>query len=243
VANLSLVHLEGADLSSTHLEGASLEEADLRKVKFRNAFLQGTNCRKAIVDGETLIWGCKINKRGAIEKNYTDFAGVGLDSARIQPQIKQLLQFNIRKSNWSLWYEKHPKLKWLVKPFWLMSDYGMSTGRIAFTFLGLAFVFANIYYLWGCLASPGIVENLFVDRNGVDIQWWLVPLRTLYFSIVTQTTLGFGDMYANAHSFWGHILLSFQVILGYVLLGALVTRFAVLFTAGGPAGRFAEKKQ
>jgi len=32
-----------------------------------------------------------------------------------------------------------------------------------------------------------------------------------------------------------------QVILGYVLLGALVTRFAVLFTAGGPAGKFAKE--
>lgn len=31
-----------------------------------------------------------------------------------------------------------------------------------------------------------------------------------------------------------------EVLLGYVLLGALVTRFAVLFTAGGPAGKFAE---
>jgi hypothetical protein len=28
--------------------------------------------------------------------------------------------------------------------------------------------------------------------------------------------------------------------LGFVLLGALVTRFAVLFTAGGPAGKFAD---
>jgi hypothetical protein len=34
-----------------------------------------------------------------------------------------------------------------------------------------------------------------------------------------------------------------QVIWGYVLLGALVTRFAVLFTAGGPAGRFADEKK
>jgi len=55
-----------------------------------------------------------------------------------------------------------------------------------------------------------------------------------------MTTLGFGDMYANCQSFWGHALLILQVLLGYVLLGALVTRFAVLFTAGGPAGRFSE---
>ncbi|UCF42435.1 MAG: hypothetical protein JSV99_07470 [Planctomycetota bacterium] len=33
-----------------------------------------------------------------------------------------------------------------------------------------------------------------------------------------------------------------QVILGYVLLGALVTRFAVLFTAGGPAGKFSKSE-
>jgi len=30
--------------------------------------------------------------------------------------------------------------------------------------------------------------------------------------------------------------------LGYVLLGALVTRFAVLFMAGGPAGKFSNDK-
>jgi len=54
-------------------------------------------------------------------------------------------------------------------------------------------------------------------------------------------------MYASAHSFFrglfGHALLALQVILGYVLLGALVTRFAVLFTAGGPAGKFADEKK
>jgi hypothetical protein len=31
------------------------------------------------------------------------------------------------------------------------------------------------------------------------------------------------------------------VFIGYVLLGALVTRFAILFTAGGPAGKFADE--
>jgi hypothetical protein len=34
-----------------------------------------------------------------------------------------------------------------------------------------------------------------------------------------------------------------QVILGYALLGALITRFAVLFTVGGPAGKFAKKER
>ena len=38
-------------------------------------------------------------------------------------------------------------------------------------------------------------------------------------------------------------MLTIQVVLGYILLGALVTRFALLFTAGGPAGEFADEKE
>jgi len=55
------------------------------------------------------------------------------------------------------------------------------------------------------------------------------------------------EPHTNAHHFWrglfGHILLAIQVILGYVLLGALVTWFAVLIAAGGPAGRFADGRE
>lgn len=96
--------------------------------------------------------------------------------------------------------------------------------------------------------DPGIVSNLFVlEGEQETVSPWLVPFRAVYFSIVTMTTLGFGDMYANAHSFlrglFGHALLALQVILGYVLLAALVTRFAVLFTAGGPAGEFSKESK
>ncbi len=64
----------------------------------------------------------------------------------------------------------------------------------------------------------------------------------LYFAALTMTTLGFGDIAANPDSICRQLRLMLQVILGYVLLGALVTRFAVLFTAGGPAGKFADEK-
>ncbi len=55
---------------------------------------------------------------------------------------------------------------------------------------------------------------------------------------MTMTTLGFGDMYAAPGSVWGHILLTFQVLFGYVLLGALITRFAILFSSEGPLGEW-----
>lgn len=246
VRSISNGNLQSAEVWSADLENACLSGCDLKNANFSYAVLKGAcfddsellgaSFQQAVVDGSTSFWECYVDR-------HTDFRGVALDSASIDPATKQLLEYNIRRMNWEEWYKEHSKLKWVVQPFWWMSDYGRSTGRIIFTFFGLAFVFANIYYHWGRIAPPGIVSNLFVDGSGAAVPGWLVPLRTLYFSIVTMTTLGFGDMYANAQSIWGHILLSLQVILGYVLLGALVTRFAVLFTAGGPAGEFAKEKK
>ena len=153
------------------------------------------------------------------------------------------------------WYKAHGVLRWPVRWFWWVSDYGSSTGRIVGTFFTLALVFAAVYYASGFIDYyflgtkdyPGVVSNLFVLEGKQEVvSCWLVPFRAAYFSIVTMTTLGFADMNASAYSFlrglFGHMLLAVQVILGYVLLGALVTRFAVLFTAGGPAGEFADEK-
>jgi len=99
-------------------------------------------------------------------------------------------------------------------------------------------IFAALY------SNIEAVSNLSIEPHAPLWHYFLLMfLRPIYFSVVTMTTLGFGDMYANSQSILGHILLTFQVMLGYVLLGALVTRFAVLFTAGGPAGTFADEKE
>jgi hypothetical protein len=171
--------------------------------------------------------------------------------------MKQLLEYNVRRSNWEQWYKFEDRGNWrdsskkrrgfskaisyLVRFFWWVSDYGISAPRIIGVFSILAIAFAVIYYFWGLIHPPGIVDSLFVDGDGVEVVSWLVPLRAIHFSVVIMT-VGFTNMHANAHSFWAHILVGFQMILGFVLLGALVTRFAVLFTAGGPAGKFADEK-
>jgi hypothetical protein len=137
--------------------------------------------------------------------------------------------------------------EWFIRYFWNISDYGHSTKQIIRTFFRLAILFGIYYYIGGAIdcycfenSSPGIVSELF-EFNGIALPWWEIPFRSVYFSIVTMTTLGFGDMHANAgnpFAIVGYLLLTIQVLLGYVMLGALVTRFAVLFTAGGPAGKF-----
>jgi len=270
-AKFSSAHLKGVDLWHSYLKKAVFHHVDLRYAKlglthlegaeFKYAKIQGANFPFCIVDGETLFLGCEID-------HHTWFYAVGLGMVRIDTRVKELLEYNVRRGKWVGWYwgyrggetwwlettrEKRmrviraiPRLIFTfpVRVFWSFSNYGISTWRVIIWFLVLSLLFATIYancaYWW----PLGIVSNLTVEPHlPIWHYFLLLLLRPIYFSVVTMTTLGFGDMYANAQSIWGHILLSLQVILGYVLLGALVTRFAVLFTAGGPAGRFANEKK
>jgi hypothetical protein len=228
-------HLENADFSNANLENVKLMETNLRSARFGNTKLQSADFSRAIVDGKTLFSeDCEVD-------SDTKFEAVALGNLRIYPNMRQLLEYNIRRKNWEQWYKSKSKNKWIIKMhqlitlpvrlFWWISNYGLSTWRIILTFFALAFVFALIYWLWPkCVLVNGIVG---------DIKGFV---HALYFSVVTMTTLGFGDIAANPDSWKGQGLLMLQVIFGYVLLGALVTRFAVLFTAGGPAGKFAPTK-
>jgi len=227
-ANLEEAKLQGAELWNANLKGAKLQLAKLQGANVKNADLEGANLQFAklqgakfmgvIVDGATSFLGCEIDEN-------TDFRHTGLENARIESGTKYLLKYNIRRMNWEDWYGKHWFLQWPVRLFWWVSDYGISTGRIMFTFFNLAVWFAVIYLLWpDCVMVNGEVGDI---RGTV---------HAIYFSVVT--TLGFGDIAANPDSWQGQVALMVEVILGYVLWGALVTRFAVLFTSDGPAGSY-----
>ena len=240
-ANLNRASLKGVDLIDAHLEGAYLIQAHLEGAELLRAHLESAKFGGAVVDGATLLFDCTFNE-------MTEFVGVGLATARIDPGLRQELEGIVRRLNWLKWYEKHRFLKFLVQGFWLMSDYGRSTSRVILSIFLWALFFASIYYVLGSIDyylhdqvnNPGIVKNLFtIDIDPIDgrvtpVKDVVIPFRALYFSIVTMTTLGFGDMAANPESIVGHVILAIQVLMGYVLLGVLVTRFAVLFTSGGP---------
>jgi hypothetical protein len=218
-------HLEEAVFNLAGLEGGCLELAHLQRATFKGATF----------DKWTSFEGCHIDKRA-------EFRESDMTNLRVSPWIRQLMEYNVRRKNWEDWYKQHKILKWPVWLFWLISDYGISAPRLIGVFVVSAVAFAFVYYLWGIIAPPGIIDNLIVDGNGVKVASWLVPIRVAHFSVVIMT-VGFTNMHANAHSFWAHILVGLQMILGFVLLGALVTRFAVLFTAGGPAGKFADENK
>ncbi len=245
-ADLKRTHLEGADLRwanlaganflEAHIEGANFFGAQLEGALLTMAYLEGTVFRFAKIDAETVIAECNFDRN-------TDFTGVGLDAARIGPNLKEAMKNNIRRKQWKLWFRSGAW--WLklmknttVRPFWWITDYGSSTPRIIYTFLLLAVAFGLVYY--GFETHPqldGIIQNLRIGK----MNDWHVLARSMYFSLVTMTTLGFGDMHAVRSSetwaLFGYFFLSLQVIIGYVLLGALVTRLGVLFSGSGLAQR------
>lgn len=221
-ANIQGTRLQGANMIEACLLGANVRYAFLKATNLHHAFLQGADFSYAIVDGETLLDTNKIDKN-------TNFASVGLASARLKPGLADSLSYNIRRKRWTEWYDQGNIFlrlikKSLIQPFWLISDYGRSTSRIILVFISLALVFAMIYWM-----NPEMIDNLEPNKSFCKLY------RTLYFSTVTMITLGFGNMNAHADSFWGNTMVSFQIISGYLILAALVTRISMLFNSGGPA--------
>lgn len=123
-----------------------------------------------------------------------------------------------------------------VRAFWWLSDYGESTMRIVTVFLAAIIIFALIYSHGVSKRDPGYIKNLYdfgkISSNGPNRK--AIFVRSIYFSVGTMTTLGFGDMHAKPSSAKGQIIVVAQVICGYFLLGAIITRLGILFTSGGP---------
>lgn len=251
--NLRFADLKGADLSGADLYRANLSSARLSKTNIEKASLFrtdifDTDLKYARVNSETYISPEQFSKS-------TDFTGVGLDSVLICPRIKEGLKDIIRKKKWEEWWNEGPfwkkiLFKFIVMVFWYFSDFGGSTKRLVSTLAIISILFSMIYagsaiydfHFNDNKNNPGIINNLYnknilekFDNTGKEIDYFHLLIRSVYFSIVTMTTLGFGDMSASEVCPSGHIFLIIQVTLGYFLLGAIITRFAILFSGGGPA--------
>ena len=90
--------------------------------------------------------------------------------------------------------------------WWITSDCGRSITRWCALVMILALGFAWLYTL-----------------VGVDFGDYQTSLSPLYYSIVTLTSLGYGDVVPT--SIAGQLLAMLEVILGYVMLGGLLALF------------------
>jgi len=209
-ADFNLACMQGAEFMSSNLEMASFSVSHIEGVNFSNAHLEGAQFTLAVVNGETLFSNNTIDEK-------TDFTGTSLSSARILPELRTKLERNIRQISWEKWYTKNKMLEIPAKVFWKISDYGSSTLSILFTFL-----FSNVIFMMFYLAlrDAGLLNGSILS-SGNDLllaymQTTLVPFGILGIDLTTL-------------SLFPVFIIFVQVIFGYTILAALVTRMAIMF--------------
>lgn len=247
-AQLIKTNFQGADLADAQLVGAAAEGAILSNANFKRANLMHADLEQALmistvfVDSELSavnfhnsypvyadISGAKLinaNFRGAVVNNIKydpkrlECSNIVLDGCHGSQGFISAARSNAYVAE--VKERLDPRMFWL---WWITSDCGRSPLRFAGSvlffaaFFGIAY--AN-YEVWGWL--PDSIKWLldFINPEfGTRIdKTWFSPY---YFSIVSLTTLGFGDI--TPQNAAGELWLTLEVLIGYVMLGILVTFF------------------
>ncbi len=227
-AGFGRASLVGASLFSAELDGASFTGADLtdvdaratcfRKARIREAKLDRADLTGAILASvdlcDTTVEGADFHDadlRGAALRNVRGYASanwVGADFRDVCFNGAYLLRRFALDQNFLAEFRAesrgHAALYWV---WWASSDCGRSFVRWALWTMFIAAVFAGAF--------------TFVE---LDPGAHATALTPLYYSVVTLTTLGYGDVLPASEA--AQILAMTEVILGYVMLGGLLSIFA-----------------
>ncbi len=197
-ANLHCVNLSHGRFREANLSGADLSEADLRYADLSLSQVKNTNFSNADLRHSRLRMMRQFKKANWIGVDIRDinFAGAYLMRREIIDQnfIKEFRSYN--------WLSKILYYPWL----WTC-DCGRSMFRWCCCIGMLLLLFSYLY--------------TFV---GIDYGDYQTALSPLYFSVVTMTTLGYGDVLPK--TLGGQIMTMVEVSTGYIMLGGLLSIFA-----------------
>lgn len=207
-ATLSKGNLRDADLRTARMEGARLREADLSGANLARADLRSGDLEAAVLTGADFL---DADLRAAHLKNVSGYeraTWIGADIRDVDFCGAYMVRRHIMDENFIHEFRRRGRLaEVMYRIWWVTSDCGRSFTRWALWVLLVAAAFAGLY--------------TFVDIDYGDHQTALSPL---YFSIVTMTTLGYGDVLPA--SIAAQVIAIIEVVLGYVALGGLLSIFA-----------------
>jgi hypothetical protein len=205
-ANLGAASLIKANLSRANLSNINLSQARIQDANFCHATISGADV-SGIQYGDTRTM--KGHYQGIRGLSSTFGSAVFVRDGQDQDYLDTL----------ALAIQEHPPgfvRNW--RQFWFTAwgwiDYGRSLGRTALYACFVAFAY-SLFYLADMLCSWGFVDFTSSAKS------WFTPF---YYSIVTYTTLGFGDI--TPKHWIGEIVVVSEVILGYTTLGLLLSILA-----------------
>jgi len=236
-ANFSAAHLENAYLEDANLIGARLPDASLKNAKLANAnlknaylvdaHLEGTNLSavnfknanlSSVTFDHQIMWKLTKASRFSLKELWNQRYDILLDTTIRCKGVNAATCYGSQQFKLFLqdqdFLEEYLEKKWgkiIFFIWWLFADCGRSLGRWAGWSLLLALLFAFLYWLLG--------SNSF-DTQHLNFNFFTM----LYYSVVTFTTLGFGVIIPKTTT--AAMCVTVEVILGYVMLGGLITIFA-----------------
>lgn len=201
-ANLQEVNLYMANLKGTYLRGVNLQGSDLTFVDFSTAILTDIKYKKEIKINNLVIWS---------QNSIKSCLGIDVDSCKGNAVFKRYAQdqdfLETFRESQPAWYNQSVYYLWKVS-----CNCGQSMALWIFWSLFLAIWFAAMFA--GLGAEAFVIPNLdFYDFDTL-----------IYYSVVTFTTLGFGDI-TPASSESARWVMA-EVITGYIMLGGLISIFA-----------------
>jgi len=209
-ASFSSAQLQRVDLRTAQLAGARLREAQLSEAVLENCALREADMVDAEVSGASFRNADLREARFRGLRGYRTTDWVGADVRNVDFAGAWLVRRHILDENFLAEFRSQsPTHEKLYQLWWLTSDCGRSL------------------YRWGLFAfAVAVLYAILYSFPAVGIHYGDHPtlLSPLYFSIVTFTTLGYGDILPT--SLWGQVLVITEVVLGYVGLGGLLSILA-----------------
>lgn len=194
-ADMSHSDLSDADLSGAALDSANLSHSRLNGVSLLGVNLKGTNLDNAQVEG------VKYDRKG-IYRGSRVATCYGSSRFRRFAQDQDFIEE---------FREAHP----VYYTLWLaLTDCGRSMTRVVMWSIGFALLFGGIFYMLG--------ESAFDIAHQPTLPWSLFTMT--YYSVVTFTTLGFGDITPTTPLSASIVMI--EVVVGYLMLGILISILA-----------------
>jgi uncharacterized protein YjbI with pentapeptide repeats len=200
--------LRDCDLRVAKLDGSRAVEADLRDADLVGASLRDVDLTGASVAGASLL---NVDLRAARLrgiKDYATAAWVGADIRDVDFAGAWLLRRHVLDENYIAEFRSQSRTHEIIyRLWWISSDCGRSLARWTLWSVFVALIFAGIYTQ--------------VDLDYGAHETWLSPI---YYSVVTFTTLGYGDVLPASVA--AQVIAMVEVVLGYVALGGLLAILA-----------------
>ncbi|MBL68035.1 MAG: hypothetical protein CMO74_06225 [Verrucomicrobiales bacterium] len=217
-----------ADFRAAEMTGCRLLEGNLVKTDFTQANLTNADLCETDIEGANFRYTKLRGVQLRDVRNYTAANWIGADVRDVDFTGAYLVRRHIIDENYLHEFRHQSRVSRVVYFFWKWtSDCGRSMTRWGLFLAINALLFAFVYWAMDNWMLPAGVDSHL--KGLAALQGDLLPY--IYYSVVTFTTLGYGDVSPVTTA--GQAVLIVHIAIGYLGLGALLSILANKFASRG----------